>query len=143
MGQVWVQLWTAQVPGSVQVEQSELEKVAGLESVKAMVPMLVEVREKEWEMVPSVLVKDSPLVTVQEMELEKAEAEALRSALVWEKVKVQQLESVLHSQTVTAKEKVQMSETEKELARQKGWGWVLGLAEQSPEQLQQEQQKLE
>jgi hypothetical protein len=127
MGQVWVQLWTAQVPGSVQVEQSELEKVQGLESLKAMVPMLVEVREKEWEMVPTVLVKDSPLVTVQEMESAKAEVEALRSALVWEKVKVQQLESVLHSQTVTATEKFQMSETEKELARQKGWGWVLGL----------------
>ena len=127
MGQVWVQLWTAQVPGSVQVEQSELEKVQGLESLKAMVPMLVEVREKEWEMVPTVLVKDSPLVTVQEMESAKAEVEALRSALVWEKVKVQQLESVLHSQTVTATEKVPMSETEKELARQKGWGWVLGL----------------
>ena len=127
MGQVWVQVWTAQVPGSVQVEQSELEKVQGLESLKAMVPMLVEVREKEWEMVPTVLVKDSPLVTVQEMESAKAEVEALRSALVWEKVKVQQLESVLHSQTVTATEKFQMSETEKELARQKGWGWVLGL----------------
>jgi hypothetical protein len=127
MGQVWVQVWTAQVPGSVQVEQSELAKVAGLGNLKAMVPMLVEVREKEWEMVPSVLVKDSPLVTVQEMETAKAEAEALRSALVWEKVKVQQLESVLHSQTVTATEKVPMSETEKELARQKGWGWVLGL----------------
>ena len=126
MGQVWVQVWTAQVLGSVEVEQSELEKVQGLESLKAMVPMLVEVREKEWEMVPTVLVKDSPLVTVQEMESAKAEAEALRSALVWEKVKVQQLESVLHSQTVTATEKVQMSETEKELARQKGWGWVLG-----------------
>jgi hypothetical protein len=125
MGQVWVQVWTAQVPGSVQVEQSELAKVAGLGNLKAMVPMLVEVREKEWEMVPSVLVKDSPLVTVQEMETAKAEAEALRSALVWEKVKVQQLESVLHSQTVTATEKVPMSETEKELARQKGW--VLGL----------------
>jgi hypothetical protein len=130
MGQVWVQVWTAQVLGSVQVEQSELEKVAGLESVKAMVPMLVEVQE-------------SPLVLVQEMESVKAEAEALRSALVWEKVKVQQLESVLHSQTVTATEKVPMSETEKELALQKGWGWVLGLAEQSPEQLQQEQQKPE
>ena len=130
MAKVWVQVWSAQVLGSVEVEQSELEKVTGLESVKPMVPMLVEVQE-------------SPLVLVQEMETAKAEAEALRSALVWEKVKVQQLESVLHSQTVTAKEKVQMSETEKELARQKGWGWVLGLAEQSPEQLQQEQQKLE
>jgi hypothetical protein len=113
MAMVWVQVWTAQVLGSVQVEQSELQKVAGLESVKPMVPMLVEVQE-------------SPLVLVQEMETAKVEAEVLRSALVWEKVKVQQLESVLHSQTVTATEKVPMSETEKELARQKGWGWVLG-----------------
>ena len=141
MAQVWVQVWTAQVPGSVQVEQSELQKVAGLETVKAMVPMLVEVREKEWEMVPSVLVKDSPLVTVQEMETAKAEAEALRSALVWERVKVQQLESAL--QTVTVKEKVPMSETAKESALSKGWGWVLGSAEQSPPQLQQEQHKPE
>ena len=69
---VWVQVWTAQVPGSVEVEQSELEKVAGLESVKPMVPMLVEVED-------------------------------LRSQLVWEKVKVQQLESVLRSQTEKAK----------------------------------------
>jgi hypothetical protein len=141
MAQVWVQVWTAQVPGSVQVEQSELAKVQGLENLKAMVPMLVEVREKEWEMVPSVLVKDSPLVTVQEMETAKAEAEALRSALVWERVKVQQLESAL--QTVTVKEKVPMSETAKESALSKGWGWVLGSAEQSPQQLQQEQHKPE
>jgi len=112
MVKVWVQVWTAQVLGSVEVEQSELEKVTGLESVKAMVPMLVEVED-------------------------------LRSQLVWEKVKVQQLESVLHSQKVTATEKVLMSETEKELARQKGWGWVLGLAAQLPERLQQEQQKPE
>jgi hypothetical protein len=116
MAQVWVQVWTAQVPGSVQVEQSELEKVAGLETVTAMVPMLVEV-------------KDS------------AEAEALRSALVWEKVKVQQLESAL--QTVTVKEKVPMSETAKESALSKGWGWVLESAEQPPQQLQQEQHKPE
>jgi len=106
MAQVWVQLWTAQVPGSVQVEQSDLVQVQGLESLKALIPMLVQVREKEWEMVPSVLVKDSPLVTVQEMETVKVEVEDLRSQLVWEKVKVQQLESVLHSQTVTATEKV-------------------------------------
>jgi hypothetical protein len=143
MAQVWVQVWTAQVPGSVQVEQSELAKVQGLENLKAMVPMLVEVREKEWEMVPSVLVKDSPLVTVQEMETAKAEAEALRSALVWEKVKVQQLESALQTVTVTATEKAPMSETATELALSKGWGWVLGSAEQSPPQLQQEQHKPE
>ena len=65
MAKVWVQLWTAKVAGSVQVEQSELAKVAGLENLKALVPMLVEVREKEWEIVPSVLVKDYPLVEVE------------------------------------------------------------------------------
>jgi len=64
MAKVWVQLWTAKVAGSVQVEQSELEKVAGLENLKALVPMLVEVREKDWQLVPTVLVKDSPLVEV-------------------------------------------------------------------------------
>ena len=138
---MWVQVWTAQVPGSAQVEQSELAQVQGLESLKAMVPMLVQVREKEWEMVPSVLVKDSPLVTVQEMETVKAEAEALRSALVWEKVKVQQLESALAQRSV--QEKAQMSETAKESALSKGWGWVLGSAEQLPQQSQQEQHKPE
>ena len=67
MAKVWVQLWTAKVAGSVQVEESELRKVAGLESVKALVPMLVEIREKEWEMVPTVLVKESPLVQVMDL----------------------------------------------------------------------------
>jgi hypothetical protein len=67
MAKVWVQLWTAQVAGSVQVEESELRKVQGLESVKPLVPMLVEVREKEWELVPTVLVKESPLVQVSEL----------------------------------------------------------------------------
>ena len=67
MAKVWVQLWTAKVAGSVQVEESELRKVQGLESVKALVPMLVEVREKEWEMVPTVLVKESPLVQVSDL----------------------------------------------------------------------------
>jgi hypothetical protein len=68
MAKVWVQLWTAKVAGSVQVEQSELAKVQGLENLKALVPMLVEVREKEWEMVPTVLVKESPLVQVTDLE---------------------------------------------------------------------------
>ena len=94
MAKVWVQVWASQVLGSVQVEQSELATVQGLESVKPMVPMLVEVED-------------------------------LRSQLVWEKVKVQQLESVLHSQTVMAKEQAPMSETAKESALSKGWGWVL------------------
>ena len=97
MGQVWVQVWTAQVLGSVQVEQSELEKVVGLESVRAMVPMLVEVED-------------------------------LRSQLVWEKVKVQQLESALaqRSEMEKAQEKAPMSEKAQESALSKGWGWVLG-----------------
>jgi len=68
MAKVWVQLWTAKVAGSVQVEESELRKVQGLESVKALVPMLVEIREKEWEMVPTVLVKESPLVQVSDLQ---------------------------------------------------------------------------
>jgi hypothetical protein len=67
MAKVWVQLWTAKVAGSVQVEQSELAQVAGLENLKAMIPMLVQVQEKEWQVVPSVLVKDSPLVAVEEL----------------------------------------------------------------------------
>ena len=83
MAKVWVQVWSAQVPGSVQVEESELLKVEGLESLKALVPMLVEVREKEWEMVPTVLVKESPLVQVTDLEKESdlARAEALVEVL--------------------------------------------------------------
>jgi hypothetical protein len=77
MAKVWVQIWTAQVAGSVQVEQSELAKVQGLENLKALVPMLVEVKEKDWKLVPSVLVKDSPLLQVSEtataQELARAE----------------------------------------------------------------------
>ena len=66
MAKVWVQLWTAKVAGSVQVEESELRQVQGLELAKALIPMLVEVSEKEWQLVPSVLVKESPLVQVLE-----------------------------------------------------------------------------
>jgi hypothetical protein len=68
MAKVWVQLWTAKVAGSVQVEESELRQVQGLELAKALIPMLVEVSEKEWTMVPTVLVKDSPLVQVTDLE---------------------------------------------------------------------------
>jgi hypothetical protein len=105
---VWVTVWTAKVAGSVQVEQSELEKVQGLESVKALVPMLVS---------------------------ETVEVEELRSQLVWEKVKepaLEQLESVLARRSET--EKVQMSETAKESALKKGWAWVLGQEQDSPKQ---------
>lgn len=83
MAKVWVQLWTAKVAGSVQVEQSELAKVQGLENLKPLVPMLVEVQEKEWAMVPTVLVKESPLVQVTDLEKESdlARAEALVEVL--------------------------------------------------------------
>jgi hypothetical protein len=88
MAKVWVQVWTAQVAGSVQVEESELVKVAGLESVSKLIPMLVKVSEHSgWEMVPN-----------------------------WEKQSV----------VVLPSEKVQESETAKESALKKGWGWVLG-----------------
>ena len=68
MAKVWVQLWTAKVAGSVQVEESELAQVAGLENLKPLVPMLVEVAEKDWKLVPSVLVKESPMVQVSRSE---------------------------------------------------------------------------
>lgn len=55
MAQVWVQVYSAQVPGSVAVEESVLRKVVALESVKVMVPMLVEVKEREWELVPTAM----------------------------------------------------------------------------------------
>ena len=82
MAKVWVQLWTAKVAGSVQVEESELRKVQGLETVKALLPMLVEVSEKEWAMVPSVLVKESPLVQVSESEMAQESDLARAEALV-------------------------------------------------------------
>lgn len=68
MSKVWVQLWTAKVAGSVQIEQSELAKVQGLENLRALIPMLVEVREKDWALVPSMLVKDAPLVDVTDLQ---------------------------------------------------------------------------
>jgi hypothetical protein len=55
MAQVWVQVYSAQVPGSVGVSESALRQVEGLESVKVMVPMLVEVKEKEWGLVPTAM----------------------------------------------------------------------------------------
>jgi hypothetical protein len=55
-------------------------QVQGLETVKALLPMLVEVREKEWEIVPTVLVKESPMVQVTD--LEKAQDLQLAEAMV-------------------------------------------------------------
>jgi predicted amidohydrolase YtcJ len=65
MAKVWVQVWTARVPGSVEVEETDLKKVEGLESLKKMVPMLVkETAHSEWAMVADW--SRSPLVSVEE-----------------------------------------------------------------------------
>ena len=64
MAQVWVQVWTAKVPSSVAIEESELRKVAGLESVSKLIPMLVKVQQ-DWEM--SADWSRFPLVKVEEM----------------------------------------------------------------------------
>ena len=54
MGQVWVQVWTAKVAGSVPVEESELRQVRGLESLSKLIPMLVKDSELlEWRTVPN------------------------------------------------------------------------------------------
>ncbi len=54
MSKVWVQVWTAKVPGSVEVEESDLRQVQGLESVSKLIPMLVKASELSgWETVPN------------------------------------------------------------------------------------------
>ena len=87
MGQVWVQVWTARVAGSVSVEESELQKVAGLESVSKLIPMMVKETDLSgWEMVPNwgkqlvsveesvEVLEPSDLRKVQELELRMARA---------------------------------------------------------------------
>ena len=65
MAKVWVQVWTAKVPGSVEVEETDLKKVLGLESLQRLIPMLVkETARSEWAMVADW--SRSPLVLVEE-----------------------------------------------------------------------------
>lgn len=65
MAKVWVQVWTAKVPGSVEVEEMDLKKVLGLESLQRLIPMLVkETAHSEWAMVADW--SRSPLVLVEE-----------------------------------------------------------------------------
>ena len=94
MAQVWVQVWTAPLPGAVQVEESDLVAVKGLESVKAMVPMVV----------------------------------TLGESLVKAEVKVEVLESADLRELVLESEKVQESESEREMRRrweiENCWRWV-------------------
>jgi hypothetical protein len=65
MAKVWVQVWTAKVPGSVEVEESDLRQVQGLESLAKLIPMLVKAEAHSgWEMVADW--SRSPLVSVEE-----------------------------------------------------------------------------
>ena len=83
MAKVWVQVWTAKVAGSVEVEESELQKVAGLESVSKLIPMLVKASEQSgWERVPnwgkqSVVVVPSESQKVQDLQLAEELVEVL------------------------------------------------------------------
>ena len=63
---VWVQAWTAKVPGSVAVEKSVLAQVAGLENLLPLVPMLVKVEENRWELAPAHLMSAPALAKVEE-----------------------------------------------------------------------------
>ena len=64
MAKVWVQVWTAKVAGSIEVEESELRQVQGLESLQKLIPMLVKLSEHSgWETVPN---WGKQLVTVEE-----------------------------------------------------------------------------
>ena len=87
MAKVWVQVWTAKVPGSVEVEESDLRQVQGLESLSKLIPMLVKAEAHSgWEMVADW--SRSPLVSVEEtvevlppleMEKEKSAQEKARA----------------------------------------------------------------
>jgi len=100
MAKVWVQVWSAQVPGSVEVEESDLKQVQGLESLKKLVPMLVkETAHSEWAMVADW--SRSPLVSVEES--------------------VEVLEPLELAEDLE-KEKARQA---RETALAKGWGWVL------------------
>jgi hypothetical protein len=49
MAQVWVQVWTAQVAGSVQVEESVLRQVVS--DFQKLIPMVVQVEERVQDLV--------------------------------------------------------------------------------------------
>ena len=95
MAKVWVQVWTARVAGSAEVEESELRQVQGLESLQKLIPMLVKVSEHSgWETVPN-----------------------------WGKqlVSVEETVEVLEPQDLV----MEKEKSHREKALEKGWGWVL------------------
>ena len=72
MAQVWVQVWSAQVPQSVQVEESALRQVVG--DFQKMIPMVVQVEERVQEQVQDLVQAEEkvevlpPLEMVSELE---------------------------------------------------------------------------
>jgi len=97
MAKVWVQVWTAQVAGSVEVEESVLREVVS--DFQKLIPMLVKVSEHSgWETVPN---WGKQLVSVEE--------------------KVEVLEPMQTAEDLE-QEKVRLA---RETALSKGWGWVL------------------
>ena len=81
MGQVWVQVWTAQVAGSVQVEESALRQVVG--DFQKMIPMVVQVEESVQEKVQDLVsaeekVEVLPPMTARETALSKGWGWVLR-----------------------------------------------------------------
>lgn len=77
MAQVWVQVWTAQVAGSVQVEESALRQVVG--DFQKMIPMVVQVEEKALDLVSAEeKVEVLPPMTEREKALSKGWGWVLR-----------------------------------------------------------------
>ena len=101
MAKVWVQVWTAKVPGSVEVEESDLRQVQGMESLSKLIPMLVKAEAHSgWEMVADW--SRSPLVSVEEtvevlppiesaQDLEKAQEMEMQFRLEKAKAKAREL----------------------------------------------------
>jgi len=107
MAKVWVQVWTARVAGSAEVEESELQQVQGLESLQKLIPMLVKVQEHSgWETVPNwgkQLVSVEEKVEVlepQDLVIEKEKSQ--REKAYWLK-KIQDLEKELQLEKAKAK----------------------------------------
>ena len=67
MAQVWVQVWSAQVPQSVQVEESALRQVVG--DFQKMIPMVVQVEERVLGLVEA----EEKVEVLEPLELEKAQ----------------------------------------------------------------------
>jgi len=63
---VWIQAWTAKVPASIEIDLEELQKVAGLESLEPLIPVMVKVQD-EYKFVNTHLT-EAPKLTLNELE---------------------------------------------------------------------------